>query len=616
MTDLSKKEVLKQVIARSYLNKDFTGFRNEMETYLRSFYGDKIKDLSPGSFMGMFLDTVAFIGDTQSFYLDHQFHELSPETAVEPRNIERLLRDNRVPMTGATPSVVECSFQVKVPALLTSNPRIIDPSAIPIINQGTKMQSKTGIPFDLTDDLNFGKKDSDGQYIATVEIAERDSSNLPVSFFMRLKGICISGEITSESFTFEGFEPFKTYTLSRENVSQIISVVDSEGNIYYEVDSLANDTVYLKTRNLNSDSQEVESSLQIQAAPFRFVKLNSLSTGLTGLRFGGGNAETTDNDIVPDPSQFSLPLYGQTTFSRYAINPNNLLQTNTVGTIVPNSTVTITYRFGGGLRHNVGQGSIANNITQLLISFPSNPSTTDAVSVRNSVRVNNETDASGGLDALTITELQGLIPSFAAAQSRVVEQRDLLARIYTMPSSFGRVFRAACRPNPSNPNSSLLYVASKAADGTLTLANDTLKRNLARYLNDFRIIPDAIDILDVSVINFKVEYQIAVDNDQNRLLIIENVNKKLVKYFNVNNFQIDQVLNLSEIQNIIFNNIGVMSVQFVRLINLSGTQGERTYSSVNYNFTANTNKNMIIPPPGGIFELKYPDVNIRGSVSA
>ena len=613
MTDLSKKEVLKQVVARSYLNKDFTGFRNEMETYLRSFYGDKIKDLSPGSFMGMFLDTISFIGDTQSYYLDHQFHELSPETAVEPRNVERLLRDNRVPMTGATPSVVECTFQIKVPALLTSNPRIIDPSAIPIISQGTKVQSKTGIPFELTENLNFAKVDGDGQYIAIVEIAERDSGNLPVSFYMKLKGICISGEVAAESFTFAGFEPFKTYTLSRENVTQIISVVDSSGNIYYEVDSLANDTVYLKTRNLNSDSDQVESSLQIQAAPFRFVKLNSLSTGLTTLRFGGGNAETTDNDVIPDPSQFSLPLYGQTTFSRYAINPNNLLQTNTVGTIVPNSTVTITYRFGGGLRHNVGQGSIANNIIQLLISFPSGPTTNDAVSVRNSVRVNNEKDASGGLDALSITELQSLIPSYAAAQSRVVEQRDLLARIYTMPSSFGRVFRAACRPNPANPNSSLLYVASKAADGTLTLANDTLKRNLARYLNDFRIIPDAIDILDVSVINFKVEYQIAVDNDQNRLLIVENVNKKLVKYFNVNNFQIDQVLNLSEIQNIIFNNIGVMSVQFVRLTNLSGTQGERSYSSVTYNFTANTNKNMIIPPPGGMFELKYPDVNIQGS---
>jgi hypothetical protein len=613
MADLSKKEVLKQVIARSYLNKDFTGFRNEMETYLRSFYGDKIKDLSPGSFMGMFLDTVSFIGDTQSFYLDHQFHELSPETAVEPRNIERLLRDNRVPMTGATPAVVECTFQVKVPALLTSNPRIVDPTAIPVINQGTKMSSRTGIPFELTQELNFAKKDLEGQYIATVEIAERDSTNLPTSFFMKLNGLCISGEITSESFTFAGFEPFKTYTLSRENVTQIVSVVDNYGNKYYEVDNLANDTVYLRTRNLNSDSDEVESSLQILAAPYRYVKINSLATSLTTLRFGGGNAETTDNDTIPDPSEFSLPLYGQTTFSRYSINPNNLLQTNTVGTIVPNSTITITYRYGGGLRHNVGSRSIANNITQLLMSFPGNPSTNNAVIVRNSVKVNNEMDASGGLDALSLTELQGLISSFAAAQSRVVEQRDLLARIYTMPSSFGRIFRAACRPNPSNPNSSLLYVVSKAADGTLTVSNDTLKRNLARYLNDFRIIPDAIDILDVSVINFKVEYQISVDNNQNRLLVLQNVNKKLKKYFNTNNFQIDQVLNLSEIQNIIFNNLGVLSVQFIRLTNMVGTQGEKNYSSVSYNFTTNTNKNLVIPPPGGMFELKYPDDDIISS---
>lgn len=614
MTELSKKEVLKQVVARSYLNKDFNGFRNEMETYLRSFYGDKIKDLSPGGFMGMFLDTVSFIGDTQSFYLDHQFHELSPETAVEPRNIERLLRDNRVPMTGATPSVVECTFQIKVPALLSSSPRIIDPSAIPVINYGTKMLSKTGIPFELTENLNFAKKDADGQYIAAVEIAERDSTNLPTTFFMKLKGLCISGEVTVESFTFAGFEPFKTYTLSRENVSQIISVVDNYGNSYYEVDNLVNDTVYLKTRNLNSDSEEVESSLRIQAAPYRYVKVNSLSTGLTTIRFGGGNAETTDNDVIPDPSQFSLPLYGQTTFSRYAINPNNLLQTNTIGTIVPNSTVTITYRYGGGLRHNVGQGSIANNITQLLISFPANPSTTNAVAVRNSVRVNNEMDASGGLDALTLTELQSLIPSFAAAQSRIVEERDMLARIYTMPSSFGRVFRAANKPNPANPNSSLLYVISKAADNTLTICNDTLKRNLARYLNDFRIIPDAIDIMDVTIVNFKVEYQIAVDNNQNRLLIIENVNSKLKKYFNINNFQIDQALNLSEIQNIIFNNIGVMSVQYVRLTNQAGSQGERAYSTVSYNFSANTRKNLIVPPSGGLFELKYPDADIVGSV--
>jgi hypothetical protein len=612
--DLSKKEVLKQIVARSYLNKDFEGFRNELESYLRSFYSDKIKDMSPGSFMGMFLDTVSFIGDTQSFYLDHQFHELSPETAVEPRNIERHLRDNNVPMTGATPAVVECTFEIKVPAITTTTPRVIDPSAIPVINQGTVLQSKTGILFELTEDLNFAKVDSDNQYIATVEIAERDAGNLPTSFYMRLKGVCISGQTDQESFTFDGFEPFKTYTLEKENVTEIISVVDNYGNTYYEVDNLANDTVYLKATNLANDSTDVESSLQIQAAPYRFVKINSLSSGLTALRFGGGNAETTDNDIIPDPSQFSLPLYGKTTFARFTINPNNLLQTNTVGSIVPNSTITITYRYGGGLRHNVGAGSISNNIVTLLIQFPSGATTANAVSVKNSLKVNNEKDATGGLDALTLSELQSLIPAFAAAQSRVVEKRDLLARLYTMPSTFGRVFRAAIRSNPANPNSSLLYIVSKAADNTLTISNDTLKKNISRYLNDFRIIPDAIDILDSPIVNIKIEYQIAVDSTQNKQVIQQNVNKKLEKYFNVNNFQIDQAINLSEIQNVIFNNIGVLSVQYVRITNLVGTQGERTYSSVSYNIAANTKKNLVLPPAGGIFEVKYPNSDIISSV--
>jgi hypothetical protein len=614
MTDLSKKDVLKQVIARSYLNKDFQGLRAEMETYIRSYYQGKIKDLSIGSFMGMFIDTVAFIGDTQSFYLDHQFHEMSPETASEPRNIERHLRDNRVPTTGATPAVVDCIFEIKVPVDSSSNPKTVDTTALPIIEQGTILQSKTGISFELTEDLNFAKVDSDGQYVAELEIAEYDSSNLPASYYMRLVGLCISGQTYTDSFTFNGFEQFKTFSLTKENVTQIISVVDNYGNTYQQVESLANDTVYQKTNNTASDYQEVESNLQLLAAPFRYTLTNSLSTGLATLRFGGGNAETTDNDIIPDPSAFALPLYGRTTFSRFSINPNNLLQTNTVGSVVPSSTVTITYRYGGGLRHNVGSGSIANNVVTLLISFPRNPSNDTAVAVRNSIKVNNDKDAVGGLDALTIEELQSLIPAFAAAQSRVVEKRDLLARIYTMPSTFGRVFRAGVRDNPANPNSSLLFVVSKAADNTLVISSDTLKKNLARYLNDFRLIPDAIDILDSQIINIKIEYQVAIDAIQNKQLVLQNINKKLEKYFSVNNFQIDQVINLSEIQNIIFNNIGVLSVQYVKVKNVFGTVGERQYSQIRYNLDVNTKKNLILPPPGGIFELKFSSDDILGSI--
>lgn len=612
-SDLSKKEVLKQVIARSYLNKDFQGFRNEMEKHIRTYYSDKIKDLSVGSFMGMFLDVVSMVGDTQSFYLDHQFHELSPETAVEPRNIERHLRDNRVPMTGATPSVVDVTFEIEVPAVKTDTGYSVDETCLPRIDEGTVLNSKQGIIFNLTKNVDFSKKDKNNQYKATIEVSQRDSENNPTFFSMKLSEICISGQTAIDSFTFNGFEPFKTYTLSYENVTDIISVIDNEGNQYYEVENLANDTVFVKQENLQNDSDESESILFLKAAPYRFVKQNSLATGLSTLRFGGGNAQTTDNDLIPEPSKFALPLYGKQTFNRITLNPNNLLSTNTLGTIVPNSTVTITYRYGGGLRHNINSNSISNNIDTLYLNFPSSVSKENANYVKNSIKVYNLKDASGGLDALTIDELKTLIPAFAAAQSRVVEVKDVIARIYTMPSSFGRVFRVGIKTNPWNNNSSLLYVISKASDNTLTISNDTLKQNLSKYLNEFRIIPDSFDILDAQILNFKIEYQINIAKNQNKQIVIQNINKKLEKYFSIDNFQIGQPINISEVTNIIYNNIGVLSLEYVKFTNLSGVIGDRTYSDISYNFDANTKKNIILPPSGGIFELKYKSSDILGS---
>jgi len=352
----------------------------------------------------------------------------------------------------------------------------------------------------------------------------------------------------------------------------------------------------------------------LKSAPYRYVKKQSNSSGLTVLRFGGGNAESTDDDLIPDPSKFALPLYGKTAINRITINPNNLLGTSTLGTIVPNSTVTITYRYGGGLRHNVPAESITNNINVLYFRFPFSTSVDIANYVKNSIKVKNEFDAAGGLDALSIDELKNLIPSFAAAQSRVVETRDVLARIYTMPSTFGRVFRAALKPNPWNNNSSIIYLLSKGIDGNLTISNDTLKENLVKYLNTFRVIPDSFDILDGQIVNFKIEYQISLTKNQNKQIVIQNINKKLEKYFSINNFQIEQSLNLSEINNIIFNNPGVLSVEFVRLTNVAGTINGKTYSSNSYDFAANTRKNIVIAPNGGIFELKYPSENILGSV--
>ena len=65
-------------------------------------------------------------------------------------------------------------------------------------------------------------------------------------------------------------------------------------------------------------------------------------------------------------------------------------------------------------------------------------------------------------------------------QSRVVSKDDLLARIYTLPSDFGRVFRAGIHQNPNNPLAAELYIICLDNKRKLTVAPDALKKNLRK----------------------------------------------------------------------------------------------------------------------------------------
>ena len=137
-----------------------------------------------------------------------------------------------------------------------------------------------------------------------------------------------------------------------------MDVFDSASNVYYEVESLSQDTVFKGVMNLNTEKDLVPMNLEVIPAPRRFVSRHDIRSRLTTIRFGAGDAETLDDDIIPDPSDLSLPLYGKTTFSRFGIDPNSLLQTHTLGLSPVDTTITVTYRHGGGLSHNVPAQSI------------------------------------------------------------------------------------------------------------------------------------------------------------------------------------------------------------------------------------------------------------------
>jgi hypothetical protein len=179
--------------------------------------------------------------------------------------------------------------------------------------------AESGVQFELVDDVDFGETDTAGNLLANITIAQKNANNNPTSFVLTRIGDCISGFRASENFSVGAFRAFKTFVLAQENVTEIISVRDSEGNIYYEVDYLTQDTVFEAINNRDEDNNLVPDNLVITPAPFRFIKEMSLDTRLTTLTFGGGTAQSLDDDIVPDPSQFAIPLYGKKTFSRFTL---------------------------------------------------------------------------------------------------------------------------------------------------------------------------------------------------------------------------------------------------------------------------------------------------------
>lgn len=600
----TRQQLIKTIRERRYLNRDFDGFRNDLLEYAKAYFPEQIQNLSPNSMGGLLLELAAYIGDVHSFYQDHQFHELSSDTATEDQSIERLLKEAGVPIMGAAPAVVSPVCLVKIPVTAGASPAVPNPSALPVIKAGTTAKANNGTLFELTEDVDFAEVNNDGSYKADIIIGSRDASDTPTSFIMSRTGVFISGQRATESFTVSGFEKFKTCTLANENVTEILSVRDASGKQYYEVGYLTQDVVYKGILNKNSDNDLVKENLEIIPAPYRFTKETNVRTNLTTLTFGGGSADTLDDDIVPDPSEFALPLYGKTTFTRFTLNPANLLKTGTLGILTPDTTITVTYRYGGGLSHNIPANTL-RGVDTLRIEFPRNPTSAIASWVRDTVDVNNDSYASGGDDVKSLAELKGLIPAFKASQSRIVVREDLLARIYTLPSNFGRVFRASVRANPNNPNAAALYILCRNSNSELILAPDSLKKNLAKYLNEYRLISDAMDILDAQIINIKIEYSIVVEPTYNKQLVLQTVNSKLASYFGIKNFEIDQPLVLSDIQNVIFNNLGVVSVLGVRVESLSGTQGSNVYSNTVFNVQQNTFNGIIIPPPGAMFEVKY-----------
>jgi hypothetical protein len=607
-----KKEV-KLATDVSYLNKDFDSFRSQLVSYAAANYSEQINDFTQAGLGGLFVDMAAYVGDSLSFYLDHQFNELNLETAIEEKNIERLVRLAGVKATPKSPATAYVDVSVVIPAKLNNNEYEPDSDLLPVIKSETTFTSTNGTNFYLYDDIDFSIKTDDNFLDATVTINGTDSAGNPSSFIVTKEGVCTSGKLINETHVIgDAFVPFRTISLRKGDVSEIIFVKDSDNNEYFEVDNLTQDLVYKRILNDFDDKNLVRERIEMSPASRRFVKEFDRQTGKTGIRFGGGREDVFDDDVIPDPSEFALPLFGdRKTFNSVTIDPNSFLETQTLGIAPKNTIITVAYRSGGGVLHNVPASSIAT-VSSLIMNFKTTPTPENIVKIRASTSVNNTIPAGGGEEEPTIEELRQIAINNQNSQNRIVTRQDLLSRIYTLPNNFGRVFRAAVVDNPNNPLGARLFIISRNSQKQLIISPDTLKDNLSVYLNQFRLISESIDILDAPIVNIAIKYSIAVEKGYNFQSVINEVNASLKDYFKIENFQINQPILISDVSNLILNTPGSLSLIELKFVGMSGVLDQTAYSNFTYVPSENLSRGMYYPPPGGIFEVKYPDIDIVG----
>jgi len=613
MASNDNKAVLKNIRQRNYLARDFDGFRAVILDYTRQYYPDKIQDFSESSIGGLLLDMASYIGDNMSFYMDHLYGELNPDTAIEIDNIEKIIKNSGIAIAGSSPALVYVDFYIEVP-ILEDGILTPDPSLLPTISAGGTIRSDSGIQFYIIEDIKFWHLDNLTGLISVekdvlVTNGRKIGGNI-VSKILKKSALCSSGNETSQSFSINSFTPFRRITLSQKDVTEIISVTDDLGNSYYEVDSLSNDVVYKNVLNVNGNSL-VKDYIKVIPAPYRFTKTMSLGSRSTTLTFGGGTANSLEDDVIPDPSEFAISLPYSQTFSRISINPQKMLKTATLGVAASNTSLTVTYRYGGGLNHNVTPNSIRDAMNIAMI-FPENPLAVLQSQVKSSLEISNAKDAAGGEDPPTTEQLLALIPTVKNSQERIVTKEDLIARVYSMPSNFGRVFRASVSKNPNNPLAAQLFIVSRNSNQELISSPDALKINLKRYLNSYRMISDAIDVLDAAIINVELYFQIVADPALNKSTLLQSIISDLQSYFNIKNFHINQPIVMSDIISIIFSKPGVIAVDKIQFNNMYGTVKNKQYSSIAFDVQLNTRNQILYPPTGAIFEVKYPDINITG----
>jgi len=592
----------KKFLPINYTNREFSEIRQDLLEMAERFYPDTFQDFSEASFGAMMLDAVAYVGDQLNFYLDYNINESFLDTSFQYNNVVRHGRALGYKHAGRASTFGEANVYVQIPAAGSGlGP---DTRYIPILKRGTRFTSRNGLSFILVHNVDFNDPSN------PVIVSQVDpTTGAPTFYAIQATGQVVSGKLSQQTIKVGAFERFKKVRLSDRNIVEIISVFDSEGNQYYEVEYLAQDMIYKEIPNDNFKNDNVPSILKPMLVSRKFVTENTRDGYY--LQFGSGDANETD--IVASPQSVAVDVFGKNYVTNTTFDPTRLSKNISYGIVPSNTSLFVVYRTTNNTNSNVAAGAL-NMVVSPIIEFE-NRSVLSAAQTSylvSTIEVSNTKPITGDVTSPSTSEIKRRIYDTFPTQNRAVTQADYESIAYRMPSKYGSIKRCTVIKDQSSLKRNLnMYVVSENSFNKLTLTNNTIKQNLQTWLNNYRMVNDTIDILDPYIINLGVDFVLKLKPGKSKTDIQALAVDKIRKLF-AEGFFVGEAMFISSIYTALKDIESVLDVSSVKINNKSGGQYSPTAFVINKNMSPDGSQ--LLCPANAIFEIKYPEVDIRGKI--
>ena len=608
-----------------YINRDFGNLRQNLINYSKTYYPTTYNDFTESSPGMMFMELSAYVGDVLSFYQDNQFQETFLQYAREAKNLYDLayMMGYKPKVTGV--ALADIDFYQTVPSSGSGADTVPDYDYALLVGENAQITStaNNNIKFLVEDPVDFDTSSSLDPTI--VSIYEQAGSTIN-SFLLKKTRKAISATVNSTTFSFTTPKEFATRIIAANNIIGILDITDADGNIWYEVPYLGQEMVFDSIKNTNPNdpnfsSQEGDTPylLKLKQVTRRFATRFQSPTTLQ-LQFGSGTSSDVNEQVTPNSDNVGIGLPFEKDKLTAAYSPQNFMFTDTYGIAPSNTTLTVRYLTGGGATANVPAGSLVT-LSNSTVNFQVSGLTSNlADDTFNSLQVVNPIAASGGSDGDTNEEIRQNSTANFATQLRSVTQNDYLVRALSMPPKYGVISKAYIEQTKLNtllpgeiPSTLTLYILSANAENQLALSNTALEQNLQTYLSQYRVIGDSINIKDAFIINIGVDFEITVRPNFNSNEVLRSCLTELKSYFNINNWQINEPIQINELFLLLDK---IQGVQTVKDIFITNKVGEALgFSKYAYDITGATLNKVIYPSIDPmIFEVKYPNSNIKGKV--